>query len=82
MSLPWVAREAREFTLATVRARLDAATFVAAWAQGRAMSLEQAVDYALEVASSLLEPAGHEMQLPKFPAGVAGIIRDPPATAS
>jgi hypothetical protein len=30
------------------RAQLDAATFAAAWAQGRVMTLDQAVTYALE----------------------------------
>ena len=30
------------------RAQLDEATFTAAWAEGQAMSLEQAVAYALE----------------------------------
>jgi predicted ATPase/DNA-binding XRE family transcriptional regulator len=35
-------------TIATVRAQLDEATFAAAWAEGRAMSLEQAIGYALE----------------------------------
>jgi len=34
-------------TLAAVRAQLDEATFAAAWAAGRAMSLEQAVAYTL-----------------------------------
>ncbi len=33
--------------LATARAHLDAATFAAAWAEGRAMSLEEAIAYAL-----------------------------------
>ena len=30
------------------RTQLDAATFNAAWDEGRAMTLEQAVEYALE----------------------------------
>jgi len=34
-------------TLAATRAGLGAATFAAAWAEGRAMTLEQAVEYAL-----------------------------------
>ncbi|MGD9147722.1 MAG: protein kinase, partial [Anaerolineae bacterium] len=34
--------------VAAVREQLDGATFDAAWAEGRAMSLEQAVSYALE----------------------------------
>jgi hypothetical protein len=33
--------------VAAVRAQLDDATFAAAWAEGQAMSLEQAVAYAL-----------------------------------
>ncbi|HJZ45519.1 MAG TPA: hypothetical protein VKE41_00065 [Roseiflexaceae bacterium] len=35
--------------IATTRAQLDDATFAAAWAEGRAMTLEQAIAYALEV---------------------------------
>ena len=35
--------------VAIVRAQLDEATFAAAWAAGRAMTLEQAVDEALAV---------------------------------
>jgi len=35
-------------TLAMVRAQLDEAAFNAAWAEGRKMTLEQAVEYALE----------------------------------
>jgi len=34
--------------VAAARAQLDEATFAAAWAQGRAMTLDQAVAYALE----------------------------------
>jgi predicted ATPase/DNA-binding CsgD family transcriptional regulator len=37
---------------ATVRAQIDEATFEAAWAEGRAMTLEQAVAYALDETSS------------------------------
>ncbi|HEX9922142.1 MAG TPA: hypothetical protein VGD99_05735, partial [Anaerolineae bacterium] len=33
--------------VAVVRAQLDEATFAAAWAEGRAMTLEQAVDDAM-----------------------------------
>jgi hypothetical protein len=33
--------------VAAVRARLDEATFTAAWAEGRAMTMEQAIAYAL-----------------------------------
>jgi len=38
--------------IARVRAQLDEATFAAAWAEGRAMTLEQAVAYALDETSS------------------------------
>jgi predicted neutral ceramidase superfamily lipid hydrolase len=34
--------------LAAVRAQLDEATFNAAWAEGRKMTLEQAIEYVLE----------------------------------
>jgi predicted ATPase/DNA-binding CsgD family transcriptional regulator len=37
-----------EQDLATVRSTLDATSFDAAWAEGRAMSFEQAVEYALQ----------------------------------
>jgi hypothetical protein len=38
-----------ERTVAAARAHLDEATFAAAWAEGRAMTLEQAIDLALAV---------------------------------
>jgi hypothetical protein len=41
-------RELYERHLETLRAQLDAKTFEAAWSEGRAMSPEQAVEYALE----------------------------------
>ncbi len=41
-------RERYAATVSAVRAQLDSATFPTAWAEGRAMSLEQAVAYALE----------------------------------
>jgi len=37
----------QEQALATIRAKLDDSSFAAAWAEGRAMTLEQAVAYAL-----------------------------------
>jgi tetratricopeptide (TPR) repeat protein len=40
--------ELRERNLASLRQRLDPATFDAAWAEGRAMTLEQAVVYAVQ----------------------------------
>src|SRR5690349_6266486 len=44
---PGGARSDYEQDVATVRAQLDAATFEAAWAAGRAMTLEQAIAEAL-----------------------------------
>ena len=41
-------RPFHERGLATLRAQLDPAIQAAAWAEGRAMSLEEAIDYALE----------------------------------
>jgi hypothetical protein len=40
-------RELRERHLAALRAQLDADELAAEWAEGRAMSSEQAVEYAL-----------------------------------
>jgi len=37
-----------EHSVAQVRARLDEATFAAAWAKGRTMTLEQAILFALD----------------------------------
>jgi hypothetical protein len=37
-----------ERSVGAARGRLDAVTFAAAWAEGRAMTLEQAIQYALE----------------------------------
>jgi predicted ATPase/DNA-binding SARP family transcriptional activator len=45
-----------ERKVATVRAQMDEATFTAAWAAGRRMTLEQAIAYALEVGASTVEP--------------------------
>ena len=41
-------RRSYEHGLATLRAHLDDASLVAAWAEGRVMTLEQAIAYALE----------------------------------
>ncbi|MDQ5854583.1 MAG: hypothetical protein M3380_21425 [Chloroflexota bacterium] len=41
-------RIAYERDLGGIRSRLDAATFAAAWAEGRAMPLEEAVASALD----------------------------------
>ncbi len=37
-----------ERNLASVKEQLDGATFEAAWAEGQAMSLEEAIAYAME----------------------------------
>ncbi|MBI3660878.1 tetratricopeptide repeat protein [Candidatus Acetothermia bacterium] len=46
--LPPSDRTDYERHLATVRASLSEGAFANAWAQGRAMTLEQAIDYALQ----------------------------------
>jgi hypothetical protein len=40
-------RTAHDRTIAAARSQLDAATFAALWAEGRAMPLEQTITYAL-----------------------------------
>lgn len=42
-------REEHDFNVAVARARLDEATFTAAWKKGRELSAEQAIEYALEM---------------------------------
>jgi hypothetical protein len=42
------ARALHERQVAALRAQLDPATFAAAWAEGRAMTLDEAIAYALE----------------------------------
>ncbi len=49
--MPPVARVEYGKNAATARAQLGEATFNAAWAEGRAMTLEQAIEYALEADS-------------------------------
>jgi hypothetical protein len=44
---PVAIREEYERTVSEARAALGEAAFAAAWAEGRAMSLDQAVEYAL-----------------------------------
>jgi hypothetical protein len=48
MYWPQAARTAYAHTVATVRAQLPEAAFDAAWAEGRAMTLEQAIAEALD----------------------------------
>jgi len=52
--VPWAPADcpAYEQHLLTMRAQVDEVTWEAAWAAGRAMSLEQAIAYALEQTSS------------------------------
>jgi hypothetical protein len=45
-------RRDRDRNLAAARARLDEAAFAAAWAEGQAMSLEEAIAEALQQAPS------------------------------
>ena len=45
--LPPADDEAYERNLASARAQLSEAAFNAAWDEGRALSMEQAIDYAL-----------------------------------
>jgi hypothetical protein len=45
---PVYRRDVYDALLASARAALDRESFAAAWAEGRTMSLEQAVAYALE----------------------------------
>jgi tetratricopeptide (TPR) repeat protein len=44
----WPEREAYERDMSSVRAQLDESAFAAAWDEGRAMTLDQILDYALE----------------------------------
>ncbi len=53
--------------VAAARARLDEQTWVEAWAEGRAMSTVEAVQYALESSKTLDEPAAS----PAYPAGLS-----------
>src|SRR5262249_3364815 len=46
--LPPCERAAYEHDVAAARAQLDTAAFAAAWAEGQAMTLEQAIAYALD----------------------------------
>jgi non-specific serine/threonine protein kinase len=45
---PPVSRSERNRSVAAARAALDAAAFAVAWAEGRALSLEQAISFALK----------------------------------
>jgi hypothetical protein len=47
-SLPLVDRADHDHKMAAARAVLGEESFAAAWSEGKAMSLEQAVEYALE----------------------------------
>lgn len=58
-ALPPDQKETHERTLAAARAALSEEAFIAAWNAGRAMTLEQAVEYALEA-----DDTTHQAQLP------------------
>ena len=57
-----------EVHLAASRSQLDEAAWGAAWAEGRAMTLEQAVEYALEPPET---PDEAEEAPPAHPAGLS-----------
>ena len=70
-----LAQSRYEQGLADVRSALSEASFEAAWAEGRAMSSEQAIDYALEEPEAPHD-GGRRPWLP--PGGRAGRGRHPP----
>jgi ABC-type transport system substrate-binding protein len=49
--VPLVARDDYDRALAAARTEVDPNTWAAAWAEGKAMTLEQAIAYALEEAA-------------------------------
>jgi DNA-binding CsgD family transcriptional regulator len=53
IALPPLRRTEYDHTMAGIRAQLDEAAFATAWAQGRAMPLEQTIAYALETKDAL-----------------------------
>ncbi len=53
--------------LGTVRAGLDEPDFDAAWSEGRAMPLEQAIEYALSAEESSATPPSSATSQPSFP---------------
>jgi predicted ATPase/DNA-binding CsgD family transcriptional regulator len=58
----------REPYLATIRSQLDEAAWQAAWAEGRAMSMEQAIEYALSVEEpSTTTPSSSRPEQPSAP---------------
>lgn len=61
--LPPLDRPRQEASLAQLRAQLAEDTFAIAWAEGRALSLEQAIAYALEAGSS--DPASQTSGEPR-----------------
>ena len=71
LSLKPIAKHSYDYEgyLATVRAGLDDPDFDAAWSEGLAMSLEQAIEYALsEEGSSATQPSS--LSAPEHPAGL------------
>ncbi|MBI3660142.1 hypothetical protein HY230_06685, partial [Candidatus Acetothermia bacterium] len=47
-SLPPTNRAAFDRTVATIREKLEEKVFAAAWTQGQSLTLEQAIEYALQ----------------------------------
>ncbi|MCL4258408.1 MAG: tetratricopeptide repeat protein [Anaerolineales bacterium] len=76
--MPLTDRTDYDDTMAAVRAQLDDAVFTAAFAQGRALSLEQAIAYAQaqprphEPGTALLKPASTALVIVANPAGLTG----------
>jgi predicted ATPase/DNA-binding CsgD family transcriptional regulator len=78
IGMPTSSRSRNSFAgdLTTVRPQLDEAAFAAAWAEGRALSSEQAIEYALalpEIPASASPPVVHKPVVPipsPYPAGL------------
>jgi non-specific serine/threonine protein kinase len=78
IGMPASARSRSAFAsdLTAVRTQLDEAAFAAAWAEGHALSSEQAIEYALalpEIPASASPPVAHEpvaLVPPTYPAGL------------
>jgi DNA-binding CsgD family transcriptional regulator len=71
-SVPY--RSLHRSQVAAARSQLDEAAWTAAWTEGRAMSLEQAVEYALELEQAP-EPAAPEPYLAGLSAREADVLR-------
>ncbi len=63
--MPPLDQERFELLIAAVRTQLDEATWAAAWEEGRAMSLDQAITYALERADVVPEAVPPSTTIPE-----------------